>query len=149
MKVLLVEDEPHKVLDLKKRLRSFYGDNLDLAVCGGVSAAVDAVYNDNYDLLILDMALPTFSEPSESGGVQQAVGGVEVLRALKAFSRSCVAIVVTQYPDILLNGESVQIDKIPERLQRLYGVRVLAAILYSYSAQEWEGEFLQALENTR
>lgn len=146
MRVMLVEDEPHKIADLESRLRAMNGPDPEVVVVRSVRDAVLYVHQSRFDLIVLDMALPTFSGKGATGGVQQAVGGIEVLRALQELGLSSRVIVVTQYPDMIINGEVIPLHDIARYVKRRYGQAVIGAVLYSYKASEWEEEFKRALE---
>ncbi len=144
MKVILIEDEKHKSDDLKNRICKAGVSEANLQVCTGVKQAVLAVANFDVGLIILDMALPTFSGPARDdggGGVAQAGGGIEVLRALKSMGKSVKIIIVTQYPDILIDGRRIKLGNVNKVLTNKYGQSVLGAILYSYDTAGWAQRF--------
>lgn len=144
MKVLLVEDEEHKARELRSRLlnRGIPPENLSTAT--GVSEAVLSVIRVNFDLVVLDIALPTFPKggiDQSGGGVAQSLGGIEILRALKRIRRKTKVIIVTQYPDVVLSGETIKIGQMAKFLSKRYEQSVLGATLYSFSQSEWQEQF--------
>ncbi|MER8406825.1 hypothetical protein [Mesorhizobium sp. M0768] len=143
--LLLVEDEEHKTNDLLRRLEvAGFGKP---TVATGVRDAVLAVMQRPFDLIVLDMALPTFAkgEVASAGGVAQSMGGIEILRALKSSGAKANLIIVTQYPEILINGEKIRLSALPRLLTARYGQNVLGSILYSFKTPEWEKSFDAAL----
>ncbi|MCS6622467.1 response regulator [Roseibacterium beibuensis] len=134
MKVLLIEDEPHKRDELSGHLMRYFGSRLELEIADSVKSAIDRVALNDYGLIVLDMALPTFSigEASSDGGLDQALGGVEILRSLRAHNKSQRIIIVTQYPDILLSGRRVKIAKAQLALEKKYRQKIIGAVLYKY-----------------
>jgi CheY-like chemotaxis protein len=143
MKVLLIEDEEHKAKDLTARLRAAGIAAGDTMQVGGVRQAVLKVTEAIFNLVIVDMALPTFSDSTDniSGGTAQAVGGIEVLRALSVAGVSTKIIIVTQYPDIIVGGDRVKLSQAARVLSKKYNQEVLGAVLYSYKTPEWEAAF--------
>lgn len=143
MRVLLIEDEEHKANDLTVRLRAAGISAGDTVQVGGVRQAVLKVTDSVFDLVVVDMALPTFSDSADniSGGTAQAVGGIEVLRALSAAGISTKIIIVTQYPDIIVGGNRVKLGQAARVLSKQYKQQVLGAVLYSYKTPEWEAAF--------
>ena len=134
--VLLVEDEIHKKEELAGYLNEFLGNDLCLDVADSVREAVFAVTNVDYDLIILDMALPTFTAGKDSfdGGIDQALGGVEVLRTLKAIGKRNNVVIVTQYPDISIGGKRVKLKAAQSVLEKKYGQIVRGTVLYKYKS---------------
>ncbi|UCI21963.1 response regulator [Mesorhizobium sp. B2-1-8] len=152
MKVLLVEDEEHKTADLTERLLAAGVAEGNLEIAQGVKEAVLKVGATDFGLIVLDMALPTFSKDQAKGGeggVNQAVGGMEVLRALKACSRNTRIIVVTQYPDVIISGDRIKLNNIPRLISQKYGQTVVGAILYSYKSPDWEAAFDSVMERIK
>ncbi|RVD17817.1 MAG: response regulator [Mesorhizobium sp.] len=144
MKVLLVEDEEHKAIDLTKRIARLGIGEESLTTVQSVREAVLLVVANEYDLIILDMALPTFSKTGSKdnvGGEAQPGGGVEILRALDASGRKSRIIVVTQYPEVVINGEKAKPHQVAKIVAERYRQIVLGTVIYSYNTPEWETAF--------
>lgn len=148
-KVLLVEDEEHKTNDLLRRLDA--SGFAQPVIVTGVRDAVLAVMQKRFDLIVLDMALPTFAkdEAMSAGGVAQSMGGIEVLRALKSCGSKASLIIVTQYPEVLINGERIRLSSLTRLLATRYDQNVVGSILYSFKAPEWEAKFDNLLGRLR
>jgi CheY-like chemotaxis protein len=134
LKILLVEDEPHKHEELTACLQQFYGNDLQLSHVESVHDAFWAVSIDDFDLVILDMALPTFSTEGATAqrGLDQAQGGVEVLRTLKSRGIKSNIIIITQYPDIAVGGKRLKLASAATVLSQRYDQNVIGGILYKY-----------------
>jgi len=132
--ILLVEDEVHKRDEMKQCVLEAYG--LLPEVVDGVSSAVHMVQNFDYDLIILDMALSTFGESAEDKkkGHDQAQGGIEVLRALKASGKVAKVLIVTQYPDFYIGGTKVKLKNSVAVVSEKYRQKVVGAVLYHYKS---------------
>jgi CheY-like chemotaxis protein len=135
MKVLLVEDEIHKRDELVQCVLEVY--NVLPEVVDGVRSAVLKVSSDDFDIVILDMALPTFGESSadQLKGHDQAQGGIEVLRTLRYKSKTPKIIIVTQYPDFYIGSQKVKLKDASKIIEIKYGQKVLAGILYKYKSK--------------
>lgn len=134
LKILLVEDEQHKQEELTTCLQKFYGDQLELSHVESVHDAFWAVSIDDFDLVILDMALPTFSSEGATTqrGLDQAQGGVEVLRTLKSRGIKSNIIIITQYPDIAVADKRLKLASAAPLLSQRYDQNVIGGILYKY-----------------
>lgn len=143
----MIEDELHKATDLRSRLLRNGISESDLLVADSVREAVLFVESDDFDLVILDMALPTFSKDANrgTGGLAQASGGIEILRTLQALNKYPRIIIVTQYPELVINGQKMRSYKIRDAIKRTYGQDIAAVITYSYNTPEWEKSFDRAL----
>ncbi|MGN6142121.1 MAG: hypothetical protein ACTHOP_00875 [Mesorhizobium sp.] len=144
MRVLVVEDEEHKSNDLIAQLNKNGVDIQTITLANSVREAVLAVTQDAYDLIVLDMALPTFSKGAETdqvGGLAQSSGGIEVLRTLQASGVQAKIIIVTQYPEIIINGASAKQTQVAGIVSRRYGQIVLGTVIYSFNTPEWGRNF--------
>lgn len=135
-RILLVEDELHKQEELAACFDDFFSGSAELTHVDSVRAAVWAVSEGSFDLIVLDMALPTFSTEGLAAerGHDQALGGVEVLRALKARHLVSKIMIVTQYPDITVGGKRLRLNEAPKVLSRRYDQDVIGTILYKYKS---------------
>jgi len=135
--ILLVEDEKHKREELIDCLTTFYGNDLSLFTVDGLREAVLKVSRENFDLIILDMALPIFPEKGEGGerGHDQALGGVEVLRALRSKGVIAKIIIVTQYSEVNVNGKNVKLQVASGLLSRKYKQKIIGSLLYKYRSE--------------
>lgn len=145
MKILLVEDEVHKREEVKQYVQEVY--DITPEIVDSVSNAVLKVIEEDFDLIILDMALSTFGESSEDKikGHDQAQGGVEVLRALKQAKKSIKIIIVTQYPDFYIGGKKVKLKDSPPIIREKYNQEVLGAVLYHYKSMTTRQKIISIL----
>lgn len=135
MKILLVEDETHKRDEIIQCVKDVY--DFSPEIVDSVSSAVLEVMQADYDLIILDMALPTFGESADDKkkGHDQAQGGIEVLRALKLSKKATKIIIVTQYPDFYIGGTKVKLKDSPKVIKEKYAQDVRGAVLYNYKSK--------------
>lgn len=149
MKVLLVEDEVHKREEVKQCVLEVYGDSPEIV--DSVSSAVLKVIGEDFDLIILDMALSTFGDSAEDKikGHDQAQGGIEVLRALKQAKKSVKIIIVTQYPDFYIGGKKVKLKDSPTIICEKYNQNVLGAVLYHYKSMATRQKIISILRTCK
>ena len=135
-RVLLIEDESHKRDELTSYLKEFLFSEKEIDVVESVREAVISVIENEYDLIVLDMALPTYSisDDSTDGGQDQDLGGVEVLRTLKLHGKSTNVIIVSQFSDIKLDEKRIKLNAAKALLKRKYGQTIRGAVLYKYKS---------------
>ena len=140
--VLIVEDDKFKVDDLKKEI----ANDWEVTIVASVRDAVVKVLDEVFDGIILDMALPTFTADSSSlSGTAQPQGGVEVLRALKSTQLGTPVVIVSQYPDLEIDGVFHSLDAAPKVLSERYGIDVVGAVVYDFQDRGWSDEFRRML----
>lgn len=135
MRILLVEDEVHKRDEITQCVCEVFGHYPETV--DGVSSAVTKVLDEDFDLIILDMALSTFGEQAVDlkKGHDQAQGGIEVLRALKLKGKSPKIVIITQYPDFYIGSKKVKLKDSPDVIMKKYEQTVLGAVLYNYKSK--------------
>ena len=144
MKILLVEDDHFKQELIEAALNERYA-NASVSLARSVQQAVKLIRSDEYDLIILDIALP--SHDSKAGGAQpisQPAGGIEVLLELSYEERSDPVIIVTQYPEIEFNGRLYALAKARSALTRLISVNIQDVIFFNAQASAWRDQFRKA-----
>ena len=141
-RVLIVEDDKFKADDLKKEI----ANDWEVTIVASVRDAVVKVLDDVFDAIILDMALPTFTADSSSlSGTAQPQGGVEVLRALKSTQLGTPVVIVSQYPDLEIDGAFHSLEAAPKVLSERYGIDVVGAVVYDFQDRGWSDEFRRML----
>lgn len=134
--VLLIEDEVHKREELSGYLQEYKIGEEFITVVDSVRQAIRTVEMRNYDLIILDMALPTFTIQDDvlDGGLDQALGGMEVLRSLQLFGKAAKIIIVTQHPEISIGGKRMKLKEAQVALKKKYNQDIKGAVLYRYKS---------------
>lgn len=147
--IALIEDEAEKAEALKSALIEFGVQDDAIEEINNVRDAVLSVRKSSYRVIILDVSLPTFSPDGmvgSAGRAQQQSGGLEVLRALKFEKRSSPIIIVTQYPDIIFEGRSVELASVSEHVKERYDQDVIDVILYREADPTgWREKLKQAI----
>jgi CheY-like chemotaxis protein len=145
MNVLLVEDDEFKATDITKVLTE-YSPQVHVQRAMSVSSALKAITRETFSLIILDMSLPTFelSGPG-GGGSPQGQGGLEVLRLARRLECQSPFIIVTQYPDIELDGRDIPLVHASRTLRSRFGLKVKSCLLYEFDGAAWRSSFRQSL----
>ena len=144
--VLLVEDDGFKCDDIQTAIRSV-DNSIQIVLAGSVYAAIAALKEMVYDLVILDMALP--SHPVIAGGgapLSLLNGGREVLFELQSLERIDSCVVITQYPDMEICEELFSISDAATAMQEKYGISVLAILEYSQNNDLWRTTLIDILK---
>ena len=138
--ILRVEDEAPKRENIKALL-----DNMGLGEAvveaRSVGSAIRCLRTEKYDLVILDMSLPTFDiSRGESGGRPQGVGGIEVLRYLDRFRVRVPVVVVTAYPAFAQGNKEIDLSSLESTLQRDHPHTFRHLVLYNSMFSTWKTE---------
>ena len=145
MKALLVEDDEFKATDILKVLEErFAHDQVFRAM--SVTSAMKAISTETFAVIVLDMSLPTFEMSGPGGGGSpQGQGGLEVLRLARRLQNVSPFIVVTQYPDIELDGNDIPLAIAAKALRTRFDVIVKDCLLYEFDGDGWRAPFRRRL----
>lgn len=133
MKILLVEDDNYKSTAIKRWIKSEY-QSVEIEVRSSYRDGCLAALNGEFDLLVLDMALPARSQTTESGSDTIVNGGELIIRELCDEQVAFIAVILTQYETF--NGETI--EAIDERLKQLCGERFRGCISYNSQDDSWK-----------
>jgi len=146
--VLIVEDEAPKLGHIESYVRSIL-PGLNIRIARSVNSALDELDSSNFDLILLDMSLPTFDiGERESGGRPQGFGGIEILRYMKMSGIECPAIVITGYEAFLKeSGTNVDLSEIRAELILEFPSLLRGVLHYNSSVDEWKDALQKVLED--
>ncbi|WP_154172957.1 response regulator [Vibrio metoecus] len=145
--ILIVEDDSFKADSLKSFLLGFHSQS-QIQVVGSLVEATAIINKKVFDLILVDMAIP--SHPSVAGGgapKSLLTGGIDVLLELRYLNRSEPCIVVTQYPDIEISGSYYDLNKATNELKVQLDCNVIACIEYKEGDSSWEESLKNILDS--
>lgn len=137
-KLLIIEDDNFKMETLIDLVKSSI-TNVNTQCVSDVASAISAVDQTKYDLIIIDMALPSHPTVSGEGSPMSLLtGGLEILFELRSLNRNDNCIIVTQYPEIEIAGEFYPVDKAALAIKQQFSCEVLACLQYSEELLSWK-----------
>ncbi len=143
--ILVIEDDSFKSQDICDEIRLKI-TNAAIDQADSVSTAIDRIGVKKYDLIVIDMALP--SHPVVSGGgspMSLLSGGMEIILELQSLGRSDPCVVLTQYPEIEISGDFYPVSNAARAIEDRFGCKVKACLIYSESESVWRDVLLEAL----
>lgn len=141
MKILIVEDDLHKLEQISSFIMEVFGD-YKIVHAGSYQSAVKKLKEDDFELIVLDMSIPTFDiEADVSSGRPRSFGGRDILLQMKIKKIETKAIVVTQFDSFGPGGSKVNLDTLIKQLQRLYPSTYAGTVYYKASSEDWKKHF--------
>ncbi|MGG4675706.1 hypothetical protein ACLPIF_21025 [Providencia sp. Me1] len=138
MKILLVEDIEYKREKVLSLLKSI-SEDIFIDVAKSFISAVNAATCETYDLIILDMSLPTYDKgPNENGGRFRVYGGKDIVRKLMKIKEKPVIVVLTQHTTFGEIGEQKNTDTLSQELSTLIGEQFIGIIKYDSTKPQWK-----------
>lgn len=147
MNILLVEDDEDK----REQLLIFLRKNFDFDVdeVRSFQSALKAIKQKYYELIILDMTIPTFDvSPTEHGGRSQAFGGEMLLYEMKRRYIKSKVIVVTQFDIFGKDEDETSLTDLDFRLTNSFKENYLGVVQYNIKYTSWEDLLLDKINTT-
>lgn len=146
MKILLVEDDQFKARRLEQALRLAV-PNSNFVIAKSVTSAIHnlELYRD-FDLVVLDMSLPTFDVgPGESGGRPAGFGGREVMRFMVNNELTVPVVVVTQFPGFEEAQRKIDLPTLSAKLEAEFRLIFRGVVYYDAASDKWRDDLLHSI----
>ncbi len=135
--ILVVEDNPHKRNKIVDLIKSIIPDS-NIELSGSFTTGWNRVKSDKYDLICLDMSLPTFEQSdSEGGGRFRVFGGKDIAQKIKSKQFKSQYVFITQYKNFSDNNKNYSFEELKCELMGDYAGSCLDVIFYSNKNSEW------------
>ncbi len=141
LRCLVVEDDKFKLDSVLGFLRGEFGDDAEILTCNALSTAVVAIAQHEFHLVLIDMSIP--SHPSSIGdgsAYPLPSGGLDVLFEIDLRKNGCASIILTQYPEIEIDGALVPVAIAAEEILRKFSIGVAGCIQYFDDNLDWQTE---------
>jgi CheY-like chemotaxis protein len=145
MKILLVEDDENKRLQLQQFVQSSFPD-ADVWPERSLQGALRTIRRQVPDLVLLDMTIPNYDiGPDESGGQTHIFGGVEFLRQLDRFDIHVPVIVVTQFETFGKPPQTRQLSDLDAELRAEHASDYKGSVYYNAAIHGWKEELFRIM----
>jgi len=142
LKILVVEDNDYKRKRIVEVITTEINE-VEISECYSFTSAWKKISTHNFDLILLDMSLPTFDKTeSEPGGVFRVFGGKELARKMLRRKIRSKFLFITQYKSFSDNVNSCSFDSLKTELLAEYETDCLGFILYSNMQSEWRDDLV-------
>lgn len=136
MRILIVEDDSNKRSRIVKLVRETLVDS-DITERSSYQSGLATAMQAEFDLLILDMSMPTYDTCSGAGGTHRRYAGRDILRELSRKKRSMRAIVVTQFESFGEGSSRRTIEELRQELSENYSGMYDSIIYYHAAQSDW------------
>ena len=147
-KILVVEDDHFKSEEISGIISASSANKPLVWHSTNVAAAIGMIRSHSFDLIILDMALP--SHPLVAGGgapLSQLTGGLEVLFELQSLDRNDPCLVITQFPEIEMCNNFYSVQSAASALMDNFDIAVLACLEYTIGGGDWHSQLTNIIKN--
>lgn len=143
MNVILVEDDEYKANQIKEFL---INKGNEVVIKKSYKTGIEAIVNGVFDLVLLDMTIPTFEiSPLHPSSRNRKYGGRDILNEMHRKEIRTPAIVITQY-SIFGDGE-MSLDELDEELMNNYSEIYRGIVFYNASVLDWQANLTVLINN--
>ena len=147
IRCLVVEDDPFKMEGIRAHLKEVLGDRVETVECQALSSATSLLVSLRFDLAILDMSIHSHELEAGAGSpFSLSSGGLDVLFEIVYSGGSTPCIILTQYPDIEIEGVPVPVEMAQREIFEKFDVRVAGCVRYVENDNRWKVEVTSILE---
>lgn len=138
-RLLLVEDDEPKLNQLQSFLESQF-PQFKTSVARSLNAACRLIDSTDFDLILLDMSLPTFDGGKTVGasGRQQTLGGRDLLRYLWELEISTPVHVVTGFKDFPGEVTVILLDELHLELRAEFPENYCGHVYFRHNNDHWK-----------
>lgn len=145
MELLLIEDDIKKIDDISSFIKG-YPESCSLTVKRSYQSGLREILKSNYDLILLDMSMPTFEKTeNEPGGEFEKFAGLKILKEMSRRGKMSKTILITMFDDFGEGEKSITLEDMNSALLRDFPDMYLGAVYYNSSENTWKdklGSFL-------
>ncbi len=141
MRILIVDDDELKTTRINELITKAI-DGCVVSVKKSLNSALLDLRKNTYDIILLDMSMPTFDEDSSNNF--NSFGGITFLREMKRKNNNIPVVIVTQY-EIFGEGEARKTaDSIDKECQVNF-INYKGIVIYSSLQNEWKEKLLKII----
>lgn len=116
MRILIIEDNHSKLKKIKAFLEKNY-PTVSVHDAMSYTAGLRRLYDENWDLILLDMSLPVYDmNIQDSGGDKKSIAGKEIMKRMLHRKVMVPTIVVTQFDTF--GDRGITIDALNEEFEK-------------------------------
>ena len=142
MQILLIEDNSNKLKQIKTVLIEIY-PQASIEEAYSFNSGVRKVYENKWNLIILDMSLPTYDiTHTESGGDKKPVAGKNIMKRMLNRKIIVPVVIITQFESF--DDDKISLDSLNAEFQE--GFKDIWKGTIFYGNDDWSMELKDILE---
>lgn len=146
MRCLVVEDDEFKLDSVVALVEDELGEGVNIVSCDALSTAIRTLNTEKFDLVVIDMSIPSHPVSAGAGSPYSLPsGGLDVLFEIDALGHRSTSIILTQYPEIEIDGVLVPVETAANEIVSKFDICVAACIQYFEDSIDWKVKILNII----
>ncbi len=147
IKCLIVEDDLFKMEGIRAHLKETFGGRIETSECQALNSAKVLLASKRFDLAIVDMSIHSHEPEAGAGSpFPLSSGGLDVLFEIVYSDSKTPCIILTQYPDIEIEGAPVSIEMAQQEILEKFDIEVAGCVRYTENDGQWKVMVTSILE---
>lgn len=146
MKILLIEDDKKKIEDVRQFVLSI-DSTYTVLVKESYQSGLRQLLTEDYDLLLLDMSMPTWDKPL-TGHVShfEKFGGYMIMKELSRNKKHINTILITMFDDFGEADSSLTLSKLNVKLLEEFSDFYISYVYYNSQESDWQEKLLKLIK---
>lgn len=145
MKILLIEDDKKKSEDIRDYI-SDMDKSFEVTVKESYQSGLSELLSARYDLLLLDMSMPTWDKSSsEQSGYFEKFGGYKIMREMSRKNKIIKTILVTMFDNFGEADLNLTLSQIDKNLRNDFAGFYIDFVYYNSQENEWKEKLSQLI----
>ena len=145
--IIVIEDDFKK----KEDIRNFLASDMQIknvVIKESYQSGLRELIKNNYDLLLLDMSIPTWDKSiDEPGGNFEKFGGYKILKEITRKKRPIKTILITMFDDFGESDTSITLNQLNNLLKNEFPEIYIGAVYYNTREEKWKKELSEFISN--
>ncbi|WP_284335029.1 hypothetical protein [Comamonas sp. NoAH] len=142
-----MEDDPFKMEGIRTHLKDIFGERIETSECQALNSAKSLIASKHFDLAIVDMSIHSHEPEAGAGSpFPLSSGGLDVLFQIVFSGNNTPCIILTQYPDIEIEGAPVPVEMAELEIKEKFDIEVAGCVRYIENDNKWKVEVTSILE---
>lgn len=147
MKIILIEDDKKKIEDIQGFLSEYHNYN-DLTIRESYQSGLRELIKNKYDLLLLDMSVPTWDKTiHEPGGNFEKFGGYKILKEITRKKKAIDTVLITMFDDFGESDNSITLSQLDGVLSDEFPNFYKGVVYYNTREDNWKTELDLFIKN--
>jgi DNA-binding NarL/FixJ family response regulator len=138
--IIVIEDDFKKKEDIRNFLSSGLGIE-KITIKESYQSGLRELIKNEYDLLLLDMSIPTWDKSiDEPGGNFEKFGGFKILKEITRKKKPIDTILITMFDDFGESDTSITLSQLNDWLKEEFPEFYKGAVYYNTREEKWKDD---------
>lgn len=149
MRILIIEDDPNKLKQIILFVNENYPD-IEIESSKSYQSGLKSIFLNKYDLILLDMSLPTYDISSGEDGYRfRKLAGQEILSELKRRKKNEKIIIVTQFETFGEGDNYIELKDLRKKMKLEFSDNYIGTVYYNPAQSEWKSKLKYIIDNKK